>query len=459
MMTGRRRPLPFRVKLQLGMLAVGAVGVTLTAAAIGAYMLHHERAGSKLQYAHVATRTAESLASSLAFEDRAFAVRVLETLSADPAVLLSCLYRSDGVIFVTHPAGEVSRCRALVAQMSDTRQERFEVVETVWLDHLKRNRVGTLRLPFDLAPMERRLTRLLLISGLAALVALGVSLFVSTRLMRALTQPLSRLIKSSRQVAAADGYPSTLPRETDDELGELTDAFNRMVARLRERDRELEDSARAIEHNLEQKTLLLRELHHRTRNNMQIIKSTLDQRAGARPTTEVEELVRATTDRINALALLHSHLDQSRDLSRIEIQAYARDLLSTALRSHGSADRITLRLKGGDFPVLVDVAQPCGIILNELMTNALKHAFPSGREGNVSVVFQRLQRSVMQIVFSDDGVGACPDSLNANQHTLGVCTIRALVEHQLQGKVAFEASSPGVTCTIRFDESLHELRI
>ena len=93
--------------------------------------------------------------------------------------------------------------------------------------------------------------------------------------------------------------------------------------------------------------------------------------------------------------------------------------------------------------MLVDVAQPCGIILNELMTSSLKHAFPSGRGGNVAVVFQRLQRSIMQIVFSDDGVGACADALNANQHTVGVRTVRALVETSSRGRSIFEPPRPG----------------
>jgi PAS domain S-box-containing protein len=212
--------------------------------------------------------------------------------------------------------------------------------------------------------------------------------------------------------------------------------------------------------SLHEKDILLRELYHRTKNTMQVIRSMLLLQAVRIPkNAAVQKLVADTENRILAMALVHEKLYQSQDLSRIRIQDYVDELAQLIMQSYSCPlHQISLSLDVQPMRVLLDIAIPCGLVLNELLSNALKHAFPGDIQGNISIRLFRNDAGNLELHVADNGVGV-PEMFDfRKQDTLGLQTIIALAEHQLRGRVAF-TSDHGITCIVEFSDNLYTERV
>ena len=206
--------------------------------------------------------------------------------------------------------------------------------------------------------------------------------------------------------------------------------------------------------SLEEKEVLLREVHHRTKNNMQVICSILSLQAGSTDNEDTKRAFQESRDRIQAMGLVHQKLYQSRDLSSIDLGEYIRELIALLLESHAvSEDRISVVFDLEPVSASVDTAIPCGLIINELVSNALKHAFPEDRIGEIRIRLSSTGEGQIDLSVSDNGVGVHDGFDFRKQDTLGLKSILMIGEHQLQGKVEFDAVN-GVTCRIGFSDSL-----
>lgn len=220
--------------------------------------------------------------------------------------------------------------------------------------------------------------------------------------------------------------------------------------------REAQERLRA---SLREKESLLRELYHRTKNNMQVIRAMLTLQAMHSEQPEVSRVFKEMENKIDAMALVHRMLYQSQDLSQINLHDYVHALVELLQESHGIfSDRIVIELAIEPLPVLIDTAIPCGLILNELCTNAFKHAFPEGRKGKIHIRFVQHEEGVTELTFTDDGVGVAPGFDFRKQKTLGLQSIFAIAEHQLQGEIRFFGQQ-GVSCTLRFRNDLYSSRV
>ncbi|MBN2103071.1 hypothetical protein JW835_03425 [bacterium] len=207
-----------------------------------------------------------------------------------------------------------------------------------------------------------------------------------------------------------------------------------------------------VKASLKEKDVLLKELYHRTKNNMQVIRSMLALQANASDNEEVKRIFHDTENRIYAMSLVHQKLYQSQSLSSINICDYVHELGDLLLKSyHVSEARVSLDLNIQNFAVSIDIAIPCGLILNELLSNALKYAFPGGREGRVCIRLLKTDQRVIHIYFSDNGVGVPEGFEFLKQKSLGIRSVYAIVEHQLQGKVSCEVQN-GVAFHIQFED-------
>ena len=212
--------------------------------------------------------------------------------------------------------------------------------------------------------------------------------------------------------------------------------------------------------SLDEKDMLIRELYHRTKNTMQVINSILFLQAEKYPENEeLQRLVENTEDKIQAMSLVHRMLYKSQDLSRISIKEYVRELVALIMGSHDiEADRISLATEVDDQSFLLDTAIPFGLILNELITNSLKHAFPGGRKGTISISLAKAGPGMSVMRFSDDGVGV-PDGFEfQKQDSLGLKLVHSIGELQMMGKLSLE-SHDGVHCTFEFPTKLYEERV
>lgn len=189
---------------------------------------------------------------------------------------------------------------------------------------------------------------------------------------------------------------------------------------------------------LTEREVLLRELNHRTKNNMQVISSWLMLQSRRSRSPEAQDVLREAEARVQAMALVHRKLYQGGDLSYIDLAAYIRDLVTLLSSAYGAPSaRISTELELQDIRAVIDVALPCGLIVNELFSNALKHAFPENRQGTIRFSLRRETSGEIELRYSDDGVG-CPDpSALAESGGLGLKTIEAIGTGQLGGRTSF----------------------
>ena len=198
-----------------------------------------------------------------------------------------------------------------------------------------------------------------------------------------------------------------------------------------------------LRRSLEEKEVLLREIHHRVKNNLQVISSLLSAQARDVEMPSVQARFTDTQDRIRSMAAIHEQLYQSEDLARVDFDEYLAVLLDELFRSHRTS-QIDRSLEADAQSLPVDQAIPAGLIVNELVTNALQHAFPERSRGTVSVAY-RADAGEATLVVADDGQGA--DSLDSDG-TLGLRLVRGLTR-QLRGTLSSETES-GVTVQVTF---------
>jgi len=212
---------------------------------------------------------------------------------------------------------------------------------------------------------------------------------------------------------------------------------------------ERRQSQAMIEAALEEKKVLLREVHHRVKNNLQIVSTLLSlQKAKASDPGEFRALTESQS-RVRSMALVHEKLYQTGNLARVDFGDYVQDLVAQVFRAYGpDPDRVRFFIDAPDAEFSADRAITCGLIVNELVTNSLKYAFPQDRPGVVGV---RLARAGgWELTVEDDGVGLPAGFDYRATGTLGMMLVDTLVQ-QLHGTLRLDAA-PGARVTIAFGE-------
>ena len=203
-----------------------------------------------------------------------------------------------------------------------------------------------------------------------------------------------------------------------------------------------------LRRSLDEKKVLLREVHHRVKNNLQVISSLLHVQASDIDDPAVRDRFVESQERIRSMAAIHEQLYQSDRFAQVDFASYLDELMEHLFRSHRSGG-ITPRLDANAVPLPIDQAIPAGLIVNELVSNALEHAFAEGQEGTLSVAFQ-VEDETGTLIVADDGSGANVESLEAGT-SLGLRLVRGLVR-QLDGALTLNADD-GLTVTITFPVS------
>jgi PAS domain S-box-containing protein len=190
-----------------------------------------------------------------------------------------------------------------------------------------------------------------------------------------------------------------------------------------------------IRRSLEEKELLMKEIHHRVKNNMTVISSLLRLQAGKIKDTRYKEMFNDSMNRIKSMASIHEKLYRSEDLAKIVFSDYIEDMADNMYASYGlSPHRIALKKDIEKITLGIDSATPCGLIVNELLSNSLKYAFPEDRGGEIRVSLRAHGEDEIELKVSDNGVGM-PEGLDfRNTDTLGLNLVNALAG-QLQGKI------------------------
>ncbi|PWB65036.1 MAG: hypothetical protein C3F14_05995, partial [Deltaproteobacteria bacterium] len=189
----------------------------------------------------------------------------------------------------------------------------------------------------------------------------------------------------------------------------------------------------ALRDSLSEKEILLKELAHRTKNNMQVVGSLLSLQAVSTADDKLLAALSEIQDRIRAMALVHENLYRSGNFASLNLRDYLKDLMTSLLRTHPGGDgSIRMDLDLEEIFISIDAALPCGLIINELVSNSLKHAFPGGKSGAIFLTLRRAGERV-ELAYRDDGPGLPPDIDLSRTRTLGLKLVYNLAVKQLRG--------------------------
>jgi two-component sensor histidine kinase len=237
-----------------------------------------------------------------------------------------------------------------------------------------------------------------------------------------------------------------LDRRVRDRTEELSLANEKLKLEIAQRTR-AEEQIRA---SLREKEVLLSEIHHRVKNNLQIISSLLALQSEKLDDDNIVAALRDCQGRIRSIALIHDQLYRSVDLSMIDYAEYLTCLTKALLQTHcdkaGSVDIITHADN-----IFLEVAQalPCSLVINELVTNSLKHAFPAGCAGEIRIGFSRSDDDTYTFTVADNGSGLPQDFDYRNTTSLGLQLVTNLVESQLRGAIEI-CNNNGATFRVTF---------
>ena len=190
-----------------------------------------------------------------------------------------------------------------------------------------------------------------------------------------------------------------------------------------------------LERALKEKIILVKEIHHRVKNNLQIISSLLSLQSYFIKNDQINEVITTSKNRIRTMALIHENLYKSNNLAEIHFNIYLKNLIKNIFESYTiSGQNIHVKDEIADQDLDADTAIYIGMIINELITNSLKHAFKDRDAGEISIIFKSLEGNKHQLEISDDGVGL-PSGFDPNEcKTLGFLLIHSFVE-QLNGRM------------------------
>ncbi|MBF0465215.1 MAG: PAS domain S-box protein [Nitrospirae bacterium] len=184
--------------------------------------------------------------------------------------------------------------------------------------------------------------------------------------------------------------------------------------------------------------MLLKEIHHRVKNNLQIISSLLSLQADRIEGISFKNIFKDSQNRIQSMALIHERLYMSNDLAEIDVAEYIQALSSELLYSYTDSYAINLDLDISVGSLDVDLLVPCGLVINELLSNALKYAFPTGRKGIIMISFNRNSDGKYSLIISDDGIGI-PEEWDINKtDSLGLQLVNDLITKKLNGKIELD---------------------
>jgi two-component sensor histidine kinase len=212
-------------------------------------------------------------------------------------------------------------------------------------------------------------------------------------------------------------------------------------------------SEQTVRASLREKEVLLKEIHHRVKNNLQVISSLLNLQARYLTDPAARAIFNQSQNRVQSIALVHERLYESADLSHVDFAKYVVVLLDNIFDTYGATNRgISKIIDIGDAKLTVDVAIPCGLIVNEVVTNALKHAFPDGRRGTVRVSLVEGPKDMLELTVQDDGVGIPADIDPRNTVSLGLDLVTTFAD-QLNAEVEV-ARVGGTSFRFRFRKEI-----
>lgn len=399
---------------------------------------------------------------------------------------------------------DVNFMRAIIGTVKERRTlDQGSIEQAQWwdlslraLDKLKEVEDHSLELILEATAANSRDARLRLMVVLVALMGVvGAVTIMGFLIMRGLRVTVSEVTTAARSLAMGD-VSAEVPVSGADEIGQMALSFNGMIdnirslansaeaigkgnydtpvnvrgpkdvlgialsrmrenlkaARLRddEQTRALQAEKEKLQQANERILVLIKEMHHRVKNNLQVIASLLRLQSGTFTDQRLQQAFDQSQSRVTSMALIHEKLYKGDELALVDVAAYIGELFSELVRLNDYSDRIAYGtdIDSGlayDLTTMV----PLGLLLNELITNSFKHAFAGREEGHIHLSIHQADKKVYDLQYSDDGIGMPLEKMQDDGTTLGVSLIESLVD-QLNGRMTVEGDERGTRYHIRF---------
>jgi two-component sensor histidine kinase len=265
---------------------------------------------------------------------------------------------------------------------------------------------------------------------------------VNSAILRSKVAVFAELHRKNRENALANRAllsEVTERRRAEEKLRELNGALEQRVT----------DRTEALQVLLHEKEVLLKEIHHRVKNNLQIVSSMLNLQSRQLIDAAQIQLLASTIDRVRAMASIHEQLYQSGDFAQIDLAAHLKTLVQMLTRAHLlPKTKVKQVLRCDKAMVDLNIAVPLSLIANELIVNALKYAFVGDRSGSLTVGLSTAE-NYHELSIADDGPGFAPDIDPTTNRTLGLRLVRDLTQ-QIRGELQFDRAPSGVKIVVRW---------
>ncbi|MFC1569370.1 histidine kinase dimerization/phosphoacceptor domain -containing protein [bacterium] len=375
-------------------------------------------------------------------------------LKAEKYILFAAIYDKNDKIFAKYKIGGVD-IQSLSPKPKENggyfHKDHFVIYRDIVLDQEK---IGKVYIQSSLGEIKARFRLNMIIVIFVLLMAILASFLMTARLQGVVSEPILHLAKVSQKISLERDYSIRAQKSSEDELGFLTEQFNEMLKQIQNQNIALQNASHDLESraqqlqeeliqrkkaeekikaSLEEKEILLKEIHHRVKNNLQVICSLLYLQSKKAKDNEAIEMLKESQNRIKAMALIHEKLYQSEDIVHVDFSEYINSLTSYLIKSYcvNSWD-ITINKEIGNVEINIDKAIPCGLIINELISNSLKHAFPDASKGEIDIQIDSINSDQVMMHVKDNGIGM-PEGIDIKKvNTLGLRLINTLVE-QLEG--------------------------
>lgn len=419
--------------------------------------------------------------AALSFDDSDTAEEILSALSTSPSIVCASIYRSDYRLFAEYSRDHI---RINMPEQFETDPYRFEKDYLVFNQPivLEGEEIGHLRIQYHLKEMYTYLNQFVgIVAGIFILSTLVVFLLI-LKFQHVISKPILHLLQIVKDVSLKKDYSIRAVKKTEDELGLLIDGFNEMLIQIQKRDSALQENQEELERRVDERTealqqeiierqkvedqlkdslkekeVLLKEIHHRVKNNLQVISSLLYIQSKKIKDKKALELFKDSENRVRSMALIHEKLYRSENFININLEQYLRSLTHHLLQTYTlDGKHIDIQIHVDDISLTIEKGIPCGLIISELVSNALKYAFPEDREGVIQIKLfsengnqnDHTNKRLYTLIVSDNGIGFSKDFDLNKTKTLGLQLVNNLIQ-QIDGVMNLEVSS-GTSFKITF---------
>lgn len=406
---------------------------------------------------------AENGSATLMFEDSIAGNELLASLKTNDQIVEAYFITLKNEIIAEHQRRSALRGELPKIPRTDSLYFKNSYLHLFQSVTYRSDHVGTVYLKADLEQMHKKITSYILSVIVFFILFSSLIFLFSLRIQKLITGPILHLAQVARNFSLTNDYSIRAEAQSDDELGFLTERFNEMLSQIQNHENALRNelterklAEKKLLSSLREKEVLLKEIHHRVKNNLQIISSLLNLQQELVKDAQAHQMFQESQNRVRSMALIHETLYRSEDLAKIDVSEYIHNLAQNLFRSFKvSQESVKLNIHVENVFLDINTAIPCGLIINELVSNSLKHAFPVpdtekiDRSNEININLEKVNSRQLELIVEDNGISLPSDIDLKKTNTLGLQLVNTLAE-QLKGSVNLDLAR-GTKFTIVFN--------